>query len=314
MDSSAVTSSPSSWPTATASGPSTSSSSTSGTRSTTPPRTSSATAPTRSTPTRSPTAPTRSTTSPPTWAAWASSRTTRPSACCRCSPAPTCSSPRATPAPSASSTAAPRASTTATKQQTADVTALTEADAYPADPEDGYGWEKLFSERMARHFREDFGLETRVARYHNVYGPHGSWEGGREKAPAALCRKVAQAKLSGDHTHRDLGRRRADPQLHVHRRLRPRHDGHPGRRQHRTGQPRIGRAGHDQPDGLDILEDIAGVTLERSHDLTRRRASAAATATTRCSARSTAGSRRSRWPTGLEATYRWIYDQLSARS
>ena len=78
-----------------------------------------------------------------------------------------------------------------------DVTALREEDAYPAMPEDGYGWEKLFSERMARHFLEDFGLETRVARYHNVYGPHGTYAGGREKAPAAICRKVIEAKLSG---------------------------------------------------------------------------------------------------------------------
>jgi nucleoside-diphosphate-sugar epimerase len=74
---------------------------------------------------------------------------------------------------------------------------LKESDAYPAMAEDGYGWEKLFSERMCRHFREDFGLATRVARYHNVYGPHGTFRGGREKAPAAICRKVAEAKLSG---------------------------------------------------------------------------------------------------------------------
>ena len=78
--------------------------------------------------------------------------------------------------------------------------ALREEDAYPAMPEDGYGWEKLFSERMCRHFREDFGLETRVARYHNVYGPHGEWTGGREKAPAAICRKVAEAVLGGGRT------------------------------------------------------------------------------------------------------------------
>ena len=68
---------------------------------------------------------------------------------------------------------------------------LKESDAYPADPEDGYGWEKLFNERMCRHFYEDFGLETRIARYHNVYGEHGSWRDGREKAPAALARKFA---------------------------------------------------------------------------------------------------------------------------
>ena len=87
----------------------------------------------------------------------------------------------------------------ADKQTSADVTALREDDAYPAMAEDGYGWEKLFTERMCRHFLEDFGLQTRVARYHNVYGPHGTWTGGREKAPAAICRKVAEAKLTGTH-------------------------------------------------------------------------------------------------------------------
>jgi nucleoside-diphosphate-sugar epimerase len=85
------------------------------------------------------------------------------------------------------------------KQVDPNLTALTEADAYPAMPEDGYGWEKLFSERMCRHFSEDFGLYTRVARYHNVYGPFGTYDGGREKAPAAICRKVIEAKLSGKH-------------------------------------------------------------------------------------------------------------------
>lgn len=88
----------------------------------------------------------------------------------------------------------------ASKQQSATVVPLHEADAYPAMPEDGYGWEKLFSERMCRHFEEDFGLKCRVARYHNVYGPMGTWFGGREKAPAAICRKVLEAKLSGRHT------------------------------------------------------------------------------------------------------------------
>ena len=86
------------------------------------------------------------------------------------------------------------------RQDTPDVPALRESDAYPAMPEDGYGWEKLFSERMCRHFLEDFGLETRVARYHNVYGPNGTWSGGREKAPAAICRKVAEAVQSGSNT------------------------------------------------------------------------------------------------------------------
>jgi GDP-D-mannose 3', 5'-epimerase len=87
----------------------------------------------------------------------------------------------------------------ADKQVSEDVVPLKEDDAYPAMPEDGYGWEKLFSERMCRHFREDFGLTTRVARFHNVYGPHGTWDGGREKAPAAICRKVIHARASGNH-------------------------------------------------------------------------------------------------------------------
>jgi GDP-D-mannose 3', 5'-epimerase len=87
----------------------------------------------------------------------------------------------------------------ADKQTSPQVEPLKEEDAYPAMPEDGYGWEKLFSERMCRHFEEDFGLQCRVARFHNVYGPYGTWDGGREKAPAAICRKVIEAKQSGDH-------------------------------------------------------------------------------------------------------------------
>ena len=86
----------------------------------------------------------------------------------------------------------------ALKQSSLEVRPLRESDAYPALPEDGYGWEKLFSERMCRHFSEDFGVATRIARLHNVYGPHGAWEGGREKAPAAICRKVAHAQQTGD--------------------------------------------------------------------------------------------------------------------
>ncbi len=85
------------------------------------------------------------------------------------------------------------------KQKSPEVVPLKEEDAYPALPEDGYGWEKLFSERMCRHFEEDFGLQCRVARFHNVYGPLGTWTGGREKAPAAICRKVLEAKMSGKH-------------------------------------------------------------------------------------------------------------------
>ena len=94
-----------------------------------------------------------------------------------------------------------------------------EETAYPADCEDGYGWEKLFSERMCRHYTEEAGLPTRVVRLHNVYGPHGSWSDGREKAPAALCRKVAEAVAAGRRLDRDLGRRAPAAQLPLHRRL-----------------------------------------------------------------------------------------------
>ena len=80
------------------------------------------------------------------------------------------------------------------KQQQSFIEGLKEDDAYPANPEDGYGWEKLFSERMCRHFMEDYGIQVRIARYHNIYGPYGTYDGGREKAPAALCRKIIQAK------------------------------------------------------------------------------------------------------------------------
>ncbi|MEZ4727037.1 MAG: NAD-dependent epimerase/dehydratase family protein [Caldilineaceae bacterium] len=87
----------------------------------------------------------------------------------------------------------------ADKQSSPEVLPLKESDAYPAMPEDGYGWEKLFSERMCRHFYEDYGLTTRVARFHNVYGPYSAYDGGREKAPAAICRKVIEALFSGTH-------------------------------------------------------------------------------------------------------------------
>ena len=152
------------------------------------------------------------------------------------------------------------------KQTDPDVTALTESDAYPADPEDGYGWEKLFSERMARHFREDFGLETRVARYHNVYGPEGTYEGGREKAPAALARKVAQAKLSGDHSIEIWGDgEQSRSFMYIDDCVR--------------GTKEILAGDNVEPVNLgsaelvtinqmvSILEDIAGVTLERHYKL-----------------------------------------------
>jgi nucleoside-diphosphate-sugar epimerase len=84
------------------------------------------------------------------------------------------------------------------KQVDANVVPLKEVDAYPAQPQDAYGWEKLVSERLCKHYREDYGIETRIVRFHNIFGPLGTWDGGREKVPAAMCRKVAVAKLTGN--------------------------------------------------------------------------------------------------------------------
>jgi GDP-D-mannose 3', 5'-epimerase len=83
------------------------------------------------------------------------------------------------------------------RQRSTDVVPLAESDAYPAEPQDAYGWEKLITEQLCMHYRRDYGLETRIVRFHNIFGPYGAWDGGKEKAPAALCRKIAMAKLSG---------------------------------------------------------------------------------------------------------------------
>lgn len=154
----------------------------------------------------------------------------------------------------------------AEKQTNPDVVALKEEDAYPALPEDGYGWEKLFSERMCRHFEEDFGLQCRVARFHNVYGPLGTWTGGREKAPAAICRKVLEAKRSGKHEIEIWG------------------DGHQTRSfmyidDCTKGVQEIFESEIHEPINLgsselvtinqlvDIVEEIAGVKLKRNYNL-----------------------------------------------
>jgi GDP-D-mannose 3',5'-epimerase len=158
----------------------------------------------------------------------------------------------------------------ADKQKSADVVPLKEEDAYPAMPEDGYGWEKLFSERMCRHFREDFGVETRVARYHNVYGPLGTYDGGREKAPAALSRKVARAKLSGDHDLLIWGDgEQTRSFMYIDDCLK--------------GTQMIAHSDILEPINLgsdelvtinelvDLIEDIAGIELEREYDRTKPR-------------------------------------------
>jgi len=133
-------------------------------------------------------------------------------------------------------------------------------------PEDGYGWEKLFSERLCRHFAEDFGLHTRVARFHNVYGPHGTWAGGREKAPAAICRKIAEEKLSGRHQIEVWGDgKQTRSFMYIDDCVR--------------GMQDIMASDIEEPINLgsaelvsinqlvDLVADIAGIEVERVHDL-----------------------------------------------
>ncbi|HMD46406.1 MAG TPA: NAD-dependent epimerase/dehydratase family protein [Acidimicrobiales bacterium] len=196
-------------------------------------------------------------------------------------------------------------------QTRADVTALKEADAYPAMPEDGYGWEKLFSERMCRHFSEDFGLPTRVARYHNVYGPNGSWRGGREKAPAAICRKVAQAKLGGTKEIEIWG------------------DGEQTRSftyidDCLTGTMLLTTGDHAEPlnvgsselvsinELVDIVEDIAGVNLTRSYNLDAPKGVRGRNSDNTLIKEVFGWEPSTRLHDGLETTYRWVHDQVAA--
>jgi GDP-D-mannose 3', 5'-epimerase len=200
----------------------------------------------------------------------------------------------------------------ADKQQSADVIPLKEEDAYPAMPEDGYGWEKLFSERMCRHFREDFGLATRVARYHNVYGPHGTWEGGREKAPAAICRKVIEAVLSGDHTIEIWGDgQRTRSFMYIDDCIR--------------GTLAITDSDILEPINLgsqelvtitqlvDMVEEIAGVTLQRRYDLSAPQGVSGRNSDNTRIRQYLGWEPGIRLRDGLERTYAWIYDQYVAK-
>lgn len=200
----------------------------------------------------------------------------------------------------------------ADKQRSPDNPALVETDAYPPAPEDGYGWEKLFSERMCRHYREDYGLETRVARYHNVYGPLGTWFGGREKAPAAICRKVAEAVLSGRHEIQIWGDgTQTRSFMHVDDCVR--------------GTVELTASDHADPINLgsaervtinrlvDLVEGIAGVKLYRHYIL------GAPKGVNGRSSDNTLWRSKFGWEpsiplvTGLTQTYRWIYDQLASK-
>lgn len=201
----------------------------------------------------------------------------------------------------------------ADKQKSVDVIPLKEEDAYPALPEDGYGWEKLFGERMCRHFREDFGLQTRVVRYHNVYGPHGTFDGGREKAPAAMCRKVIHAKLSGQHEIEIWGdgtRTRSfmyiDDCLH----------GTQAIMNSNILEPiNVGSSELVTINGLvDIVEDIAGIKVKRNYDVTKPQG---------VNGRNSDNNKIREYlgwepgiplRVGMEKTYAWIYDQMSRQS
>ena len=200
----------------------------------------------------------------------------------------------------------------ADKQTSTDVLPLKEADAYPAMPEDGYGWEKLFSERMCRHFTEDFGFTTRVARYHNVYGPHGTYDGGREKAPAAICRKVIEAKLSGDHRIEIWGDGEqtrsfmyVDDCVYGTRTL---------MESDVTEPLNIGSAQLVTINELvSIVEEIAGLKLRRRYKLD------APQGVRGRNSDNTLIKERLGWEPeitledGLEKTYAWMYDQMAAR-
>jgi GDP-D-mannose 3',5'-epimerase len=197
-------------------------------------------------------------------------------------------------------------------QTSPDVTPLREEDAYPAMPEDGYGWEKLFSERMCRHFTEDFGLETRVARYHNVYGPHGTFEGGREKAPAAICRKVAEAELLGTREIEIWGDgKQTRSFMFIDDCIAGTH----GIMDSGVSEPlNLGSATLVTIDDLvSIVEEIAGVRLERRYK---------ADAPTGVRGRNSDNTKLSEalgWEPsttlrdGLEVTYAWVRDQVRAR-
>ena len=196
------------------------------------------------------------------------------------------------------------------KQSSEDAAPLKESDAYPAMPEDGYGWEKLFSERMHRHFREDFGLRTRVARYHNVYGPHGTWRGGREKAPAAICRKVIQAKRSGATTIEIWGDgRQTRSFMYIDDCIKGTLD-----IMHCDVVEPI-NLGSDELitiNGLvDLVEEIAGVRLRREYRLDAPKGVNGRNSDNRMILAELGWKPSIRLCDGMERTYRWIHDEFA---
>jgi GDP-D-mannose 3',5'-epimerase len=195
------------------------------------------------------------------------------------------------------------------KQKIEENPGLKEEDAYPALPEDGYGWEKLFSERMCRHFSEDFGIKTRIARYHNVYGPKGTYFGGREKAPAAICRKVAEAKKSGKLEINIWG------------------DGEQTRSFTYIDDTVFGtqlimnsnievpvNLGSDEMVSINqlvtIVEDIAGVKLKRSYDLSAPKGVRGRNSDNQFISANLGWKPTIKLEIGIEKTFEWIYNQI----
>jgi nucleoside-diphosphate-sugar epimerase len=200
----------------------------------------------------------------------------------------------------------------ADKQTDPNVTALKEADAYPAMPEDGYGWEKLFSERMCRHFREDYGVTTRMARYHNVYGPFGTYDGGREKAPAAICRKVIQAKMSGNHEIEIWGDGKQT------RSFMWIDDCVKGTQMILNGDfleaINLGSSELVSINQLvDIVEDIAGVKLKRRYNLSAPKGVNGRNSDNTLIQQVFGWEPSTRLRDGMERTYQWIYAQLAGK-
>lgn len=196
----------------------------------------------------------------------------------------------------------------ADKQRNEDVVALKEEDAYPAMAEDGYGWEKLFSERMCRHFTEDLGLYTRVARFHNVYGPLGTWEGGREKAPAAISRKVIEAKATGNHEIEIWGDgKQTRSFMYIDDCLK--------------GIDLIMTNEIHEPVNLgsnelvtinqlvDMVEDIAGIKLKRSYNLTAPKGVNGRNSDNTKIQQYLGWEPSTRLRDGMAKTYAWIYDE-----
>jgi GDP-D-mannose 3',5'-epimerase len=200
----------------------------------------------------------------------------------------------------------------ADKQKTFEAPSLREEDAYPAMPEDGYGWEKLFSERMCRHFREDFGVRTRVARFHNVYGPWGTWYGGREKAPAAICRKVIEAKLKGKHEIEIWG---SGEQTRSFMYIDDCLKGIEMIMDSDILEPlNLGSAEAVTINQLvDMTEEIAGIKLKRKYDLTAPKGVNGRNSDNILIKKLLQWEPNTPLRKGLEKTYRWIYDQYQAR-